>query len=200
MATDKRWTDNAPRLDVRTLARQGALLPGRAAFLSWARCTAEVRACGDDQALLTHRRFDARREAWTEASYGIGLVWTQCHLGGRRAWWRCPVAGCGRRVAILYGGDIFGCRHCQQLTYRTQYESPDARAFRRADKLRQQLGWPPGVLNGHGVQPQGMQTRTYLRLLARYLDAERAVLNGLTAWLDTQRGDMGRARAAARSP
>jgi hypothetical protein len=26
----------------------------------------------------------------------------------------CPAAGCGRRVAILYGGGNFACRHCYQ--------------------------------------------------------------------------------------
>jgi hypothetical protein len=39
--------------------------------------------------------------------YAVLLEWTRCHYGGERAWFRCPVIGCGRRVAILYGGAIF---------------------------------------------------------------------------------------------
>lgn len=200
MARAKQWTDDAPRLDVRALRRQELLAPGRLALLTWPRCTAELRACGDDKVLLTQRRLDPLRGEWTEASYGIGLSWTPCHLGGRRAWWQCPVAGCGRRVAILYGGQVFGCRHCRQLTYRTQYESPHDRALRRANSLRRELGWPAGVLNGHGGRRQGMQMRTYIRLLSRYVDAERLVLAGMTAWLDDLREETDRALAAAREP
>ena len=44
--------------------------------------------------------------------YAVRIVRTVCNLGGSRAWFICPAVGCGRRVAILYGGGIFACRHC----------------------------------------------------------------------------------------
>ena len=34
----------------------------------------------------------------------------------------CPAAGCGRRVAILYRGGIFACRHCYRLAYASSRE------------------------------------------------------------------------------
>ena len=40
------------------------------------------------------------------------IVRTPCNLGNWRAWFICSVVGHGRRVAILYGGGIFACRHC----------------------------------------------------------------------------------------
>ena len=47
----------------------------------------------------------------------VPILWTACHFGGRRPWYRCAVYSNGqyrgRRVAVLYGaGDLFACRHC----------------------------------------------------------------------------------------
>ena len=78
------------------------------------------------------------------------IVRTPCNLGGSRAWFICPAVGCGRRVAILYGGGIFACRHCYQLAYASAREDVCDRAARRADRLRARLGWEPGILNGNG--------------------------------------------------
>ena len=48
---------------------------------------------------------------------------------------------CGRRVAKLHlSGRYFLCRHCHRLGYASQSEAPWARALRRANKIRQQLG------------------------------------------------------------
>jgi hypothetical protein len=55
------------------------------------------------------------------------------HLGGARWWLICPLVrnnvACGRRVRKLYlCGKYFGCRHCHNLTYRSQQES-DSRVY-----------------------------------------------------------------------
>lgn len=51
---------------------------------------------------------------------------TLCHYGGRRLWFRCPIAmddiACNRRVGMLFlppDPSVFGCRHCHNLTYRS---------------------------------------------------------------------------------
>ena len=93
---------------------------------------------------------------------------TPCNYGGSRAWFRCPAVDCGRRVAILYGGTIFACRHCYRLAYSSQRENLDDRATRRADKIRDRLEWEPGILNGHGIKPKGMHSRTYQRLIIKH--------------------------------
>lgn len=68
-------------------------------------------------------------------------------------------------MAILYlGSRYFACRHCYRLAYASQRESASDRAMRRADKLRERLGWEPGILNGEGGKPKGMRWRTYERL------------------------------------
>jgi|tagenome__1003787_1003787.scaffolds.fasta_scaffold19798274_1 hypothetical protein len=52
----------------------------------------------------------------------IDLSVTQCHFGGCRDWFCCPMPGCNVRVAMLYmlpGGSHFACRACLNLTYRS---------------------------------------------------------------------------------
>jgi len=71
-------------------------------------------------------------------------------------------------VAILYGGGIFACRHCYQLAYPSQREANYNRLARRANKLRDKLGWEPGCLNGPGAKPKGMHWSTFERLVAQY--------------------------------
>ena len=92
------------------------------------------------------------------------LDWTPSGFGGRRVWWRCPVVGCGSRVAVLYGGRIFACRQCHRLAYRCQRESIDDRANRGAEKIRRRLNWMPGFLNGNGLKPKHMHWSTFNRL------------------------------------
>jgi hypothetical protein len=91
-----------------------------------------------------------------------------CNLGGERAWFICPAVGCGRRVAILYGGGIFACRRCYQLAYASARVDVCDRAARRADRLRARLGWEPGILNGNGSKPKWMRWRTFDCLAAEH--------------------------------
>jgi hypothetical protein len=68
-----------------------------------------------------------------DLDYSVALVTTRCHLGGVRWWFICPLVrnnvACGRRVRKLYlCGRYFGCRHCNNLTYRSQQES-DSRVY-----------------------------------------------------------------------
>lgn len=58
----------------------------------------------------------------TDYNYEVGLITTSCNFGGNRYWFRCPIAGCWKRVGKLYlppTGMYFGCRHCYDLTYRS---------------------------------------------------------------------------------
>jgi hypothetical protein len=36
--------------------------------------------------------------------------------------------------------------------------------IRKADKIRDRLGWMPGIVNGSGQKPKGMRWQTYWRL------------------------------------
>ena len=70
---------------------------------------------------------------------------------------------------------------CNRLTYRSQREAPDDRATRRANKLRNQLGWEPGILNDAGGKPKGMHWATFAKLTLLHDGLALEVLEGLTA-------------------
>jgi hypothetical protein len=158
-------------LDIRRLQRNGLLTPGQ--FLSWqlsrnsgAVTSFQIRTEAN-RVILKYRSRNKGGE-WRQMEYPVNLEWTGCNLGGKRAWFLCPVPGCGRRVAILFGGSILACRHCHNLAYQCQRETADDRAMRRADTIRRRLGWGAGIANPEGGKPKGMQWRTYKRLKAEY--------------------------------
>jgi hypothetical protein len=121
----------------------------------------------EDRVILTYRH---RRDgsAWKSEEYPVYLSWSQCHLGGKRPWFLCPAVGCHRRVALLYGGGIFACRHCHQLAFASTREDYGDRAARRANRIRERLGWEPGFLNGKGLKPRWMRWNTFHRLEAEH--------------------------------
>ncbi len=178
MGSGRRWhfgandtTDDYRSIDVRRWRRDGLLTPHQSSGWQWSRhgkVVASIRVRTEhDHVILTYRHRSGGSD-WQDESYPVYLDWTECNLGGQRPWFLCPARGCGRRVAILYGGAIFACRHCYRLAYPSQRERDDDRAARRADRIRERLGWEPGILNGNGLKPKGMHWRTFERLTAEH--------------------------------
>jgi hypothetical protein len=167
----KATTDDYRTLDVRRWAREGVLRPGYWGGWQWT-CNGETVAsiqmrAEQNRAILIYKHRSGDGE-WKDEQYAVRIARTPCNLGGSRAWFICPAVGCGRRVAILYGGRIFACRHCHQLAYASSREDAGGRATRRADGLRARLGWEPGILNGEGGKPKWMRWRTFDRLTAKH--------------------------------
>ncbi len=160
-------TDDYRRLDVRRWQRDGFLTPGRAFAWQWTRHGEEVASISvrteANRVILSYRRRSGDGE-WKSEEYPVRLDWTACNYGGRRAWFLCPARGCGRRVAILYGGATFACRHCYGLAYPGQRENAKFRANRRADRVRARLGGKPGIIHGEEDEPKGMHLTTFDRL------------------------------------
>lgn len=183
----KDTTSNYRALDVRRLQRDGLLTPGRACGLQWTRSGVEVASIqvqtGADRVTLSYRSRSHGGE-WQAMEYSVSLQWTDCNFGKQRAWFLCPAQGCGRRVAILYGGAIFACRHCHRLAYACQRETPDDRAARRADTIRRRLGWKEGILNPIGGKPKGMHWRTYERLIREHNAFLDVALTGMAMRLE----------------
>ena len=175
-------TDDYRALDVRRWQRDGYLTPGRAFSWQWMRngemvASIQVRT-ESDRVILSYRQRGGG-DQWKDERYPVRLSWSPCTYGGQRAWFLCPAAGCGRRVAVLYGGVIFACRHCYRLAYPSQRETADDRALRRADRIRARLGWEPGILNGDGSKPKWMRWRTFQRLSTKHEAFVGASLAGL---------------------
>jgi hypothetical protein len=178
----KTCTTDMRALDIRRIQRDGCLKPGRILNWTWSRNGKEVASI---QILVQLEQVTLRYQSRSyggepkQMDYPVRLDRTGCNYGGQRVWWLCPAVNCGRRVAVLYGGAVFACRHCHNLAYKSQSETPTSGNFRRADRLRDRLGWVPGMAFGPGSKPKGMHWRTYARLLATYQRYERQTMAGV---------------------
>jgi hypothetical protein len=194
-------TSDYRALDVRRLQRDGLLTPGRSFGWNWTRkgeTVASIQISTETDRIILNYRHKTGGNDWQSMGYPVHLAWTECTLGGRRPWLLCPARGCGRRVALLYlgGSGIFACRHCYRLAYASQRETPDDRAMRRAGRIRDRLGWEPGIANPEGEKPKGMHRDTFERLKAEhdaFANASMAGMmrkfEGLAAQLDDLLGD-----------
>jgi len=110
----KDTTSDYRALDVRRWKRDGLLTPGNAFGWQWSRhgeVVASIRVRAEERrVMLIYRQRNRGDDEWQDENYPVYLDWTECHLGGQRPWFICPARGCGRRVALLYGGGIFACR------------------------------------------------------------------------------------------
>ncbi len=190
----KSTTDSYRTLDVRRLAREGMLRLGHWGSWQWTRdsqvlASIQTRADEDRVVLMyRHRQGDG---VWKDEHYAVLIERTPCALGGARPWFICPAVGCGRRVAILYGGTVFACRHCHQLVYASAREDASGRAMRRADRLRVRLGWEPGIMNPDGEKLKWMRWRTFDRLVEQHGQLVGRSMNALAAKLGhLERGAM----------
>jgi hypothetical protein len=85
------------------------------------------------------------RDGSQKHDYHVFVTTTSSNLPGntgQRWWFICPLVvngrACRRRVAKLYGGELFGCRHCHDLTYQSTRESHELE--RLAVQLAAELG------------------------------------------------------------
>lgn len=128
-------------------------------------------------------------ERYKPINQTIGVVWTACRFGGRRPWFKCPgkVAGsCGRRIGMLYlAGGAFACRHCHNLAYYSQRETPLYRRTRKLQKLRRRLGGTDDLWEPLPPKPKGMHRKTYERFQANAYEQE----NGVSALLMLRSGE-----------
>ena len=171
--SSKNTTSYYRQLDIRQLQRKGYLQPRGWITLIWSRNGEESGSIGIraefDRVVLRYRH-QGYDEDWKDEEYPVFLDSTRCNYGGERIWFSCPGRGCSRRVAVLYGGSIFACRHCYQLAYDSQRETSHSRALSRAQAIRVKLGGTPA--GDFPDKPKGMHWETYNRLCTEYEEAE----------------------------
>ena len=90
---------------------------------------------------------------------------------------------------MLYGASALACRHFHDLAYKSQRQTPDGQAYRRANNLRTRLGWGPGVIYGPGGKPKGMHWHTFWRLHMRYDASVLQALDGANVRMDKLMAD-----------
>jgi hypothetical protein len=168
--------ESCASIDAREWNRRGLLRPDQAFSWSWDRggepCGSMFVRTEVDAVVLIFRWRNAGDAEWKLVQQRVPIVWTMCHLGGRRPWFRCTAQSggryCGCRVAILYGaGEVFACRRCYGLAYASQQESPKLRRISRSRKIRMRLGGSPDLFQPFPDKPRRMHRQTYFRLRAR---------------------------------
>lgn len=180
----RKTVEGSRAIDARHFRRKG-LIPGPSSCnWQWSRdgeqvANINVRVEDRHTVVLDYRYRLAGDEEWEQVDQRIPLEWTQCHLGGERPWFVCPVyrngVYCGQRVAKLYGaGKWFACRHCYNLAYQSQNETPLDRLTSKAQKIRMRLGGSASLMEFFPEKPKGMHWRTYERLRAEAEQAEQA--------------------------
>jgi hypothetical protein len=188
-AGTKRSTDNMHPLDIRKIARAGLLTPGSPFSWQWSRggnVVASISITVYTSASVTLDYRARKHGEWENKRYDVMVDWTPCNYGGKRPWWLCPC--CGRRVAVLWGGGTYACRHCQQINYESTRNTPESQAFARAGKVRKQLGWCAGIANPPGGRPKGMHQRTYERLLHHYYELANQAFGASSEAMDKVMG------------
>lgn len=189
----KTTTGECRSVDVRYLQREDLLRSGYSFSLRWSRAGRETGSIGGvvegterpDRVILLYRHRSGRSGEWEDVREPVPLTWTACNFGRERPWFVCPGAGCGRRVAKLYGlGKYFLCRHCYDLVYESQREGGMYRALHKAQAIRERLGGTANMMEPFPERPKGMHHDTYMRLFLEHNEAEMAHLVGMKAWID----------------
>jgi len=176
----KATVEQLPCFDVREIQRKGG-------FRFWGqrpweltdqqgRAVGEITITTSPQQLTVAYGLSRNGEYSEPFNYSIPLDWTICHYGGRRAWFCCPGAGCGRRVCKLYlRRHYFFCRQCHNLAYQSQHEDRPGRLRWGAQQIRTKLGGTMNLFEPFPPRPK------YMRWLKYWLLAMKAEHWGTTS-------------------
>lgn len=179
--SSKSTTSDYRQLDIRVLQRKGFLRPCGWTSLYWSsngEVVGSIGICAEFDRVILKYKHQRYEEDWKSEEYTVSLDRTRCNYGGERIWFLCPAQGCSRRVAVLYGGSIFACRHCLQLAYDSQRETAYSRALSRAQAIRVKLGGHPA--GDFPDKPKGMHWQTYNRFC---MECEEAQNRSWPPWM-----------------
>jgi len=161
----KKTAESQYRIDIRWMKKQQYLRPGKVGVLAWecgGKDTGSISFRMEHDRIILNYQNREKGGDWENIEDEIFFTWTPCNYGGRRPWLICP--GCGRRVAVLYGGKYYRCRHCRNLNYTSQHENKPDRLMRKARKIRKRLGASSNFFVHIHRKPKNMHYKTYERL------------------------------------
>lgn len=167
--SSKNTTEDMLTLDVRQLQRDGILKSGLIHTMTWSlngQSAGAIQMHADGARLRLIYQTQQTGGEPQLMDYSVKLAWSNGTFGGKRVWFQCPTQGCAQRVAILYGGPAFACRHCHKLAYESQRECFANIHRLRMDRVRKKLGWEQGTFTCNHPKPKGMHWKTFNRLKA----------------------------------
>lgn len=181
----KDTTNDYRSIDIRRWHQNKLLIPNQSFITSWIQdgeITSSIEVHIQTQHITLSYNHRNSNDDWVKLSYPVLIDWTSCNYGKKRPWFLCPGQNCQKRVAILYSGKIFACRHCYRLTYPCQQETFSYRAMLQAEKIRKEFGWKTGFSDFPGSRPKGMHRQTFERLLLKY----NQYVDQSTEWITNQ--------------
>lgn len=171
-------TDNASRLDINRMVKQGAIPRAGWRSGSWIwsdKRTGEQSSSIGYEANTTDKDNSYLRVYYTikgmdkKMDYKIPIVRTQPNYGGERFWFICPVKGVRvSKLYLPYGGDMFASRQAYRLKYGSQSETFYDRALRKKWKLLAKFD----DRYDFPMRPKGMHQKTYKRLRTAYVSQD----------------------------
>lgn len=162
-------------IDAREMQRLGIFnTPWRGAWywknIATGKVAAQIAIETAGQMLLLSFRVNGRRE-----DQRVRLRRVPCNYGGSRTLFHCPQCQATRAI-LLFAGEIFQCRGCLDLRYRTQAESRLGRLNIAKAKISQKL------MNGRN-RPAGMHRTTYMLLRGNIMELDIQIDDMLSARL-----------------
>ena len=122
-----------------------------------------------DAVVLIFRSQHPGETPWRSIEQRVPILWTACHLGGRRPWFRCTLylngQYCGRRVAVLFGAGDLPLR----IKLRQPAGEPAKSIYQALANDQNAARWQSrrATVQPFPKRPRGMHQRTYMRLRAR---------------------------------
>ncbi len=187
----KPTTDNFHRWDIKKLIKEGALKEGQYNSGGWQwyeerygkkTVISTIRYIIDASGSSSYAQVKYKNKNSQESfDYKIHLATTNPNYGGKRWWFICPIAGCGKRVGVLYmGSKYFACRHCYNVAYPSQNEPQHYRMLRKAQAIHMRLGGS-GCTDEWVRKPKYMHQKTFDRLINEMEHCEQISLVGMAA-------------------
>lgn len=168
---DSKTIEHYPCLSIANLMAKGIFNSHRPRSAYLANATLKLQHFKDTLHLQLKLGHDSSNS--TIFQFHIPIVWTPCHFGGERAWFKCPTFGCNKRTSKLYFNQSLACRTCHNLSYTSQRATPDDRRLLKAEKIRKQLGWVRGIGNPDGGKPKGMHWKTFYMITHKHTALSR---------------------------
>jgi len=182
---DAAKTSDYNKIDIVDLNRLGMIKIGGWPKLQWlinGSPAGDIRIYRQEpESIILKYRVRSQGGPWRDIEDKISMVRSRQNFGGWREWFICP--SCCHRCRILYGGALFRCRRCRELTYPSQYEDYPNRLISRAQDTRMKLGGSAGMGEPFPQKPKWMRWKTY-RALARKDEEADAVFWTELAQLD----------------
>lgn len=174
--------EEAKRVDVRFIRKQGWLYDGRRGLLSWSRR-------GEPFGYVNYRidrdtftlEYKVRKHGGERESIKlpVSLTRTPCPYGGQRYYFLCPNQRCERRCEVLYSeGLYFVCRKCAGLIYDSQKGGELDKIIEAKHKLGKRIFEHYEYGEGYGKK-KGMHWKTFNHLHAKYRALENVWAQGV---------------------